>query len=62
MYGNFQWWDDDLANDAAYWAFQCPDGHSGNGHGENIYWHMSSVPLDQKEISQLIRNEAINAW
>ena len=62
LFGNFQWWDDDLANDAAIWASQCPSDHSGNGHGENIHWTAYSRAMDQGEISQVIRNAAVNSW
>ena len=63
LYFIFQIWDDDLANNAIWWANQCPFGHSGtDGMGENIYWYMTSGDLDTDTISSTFRNEATEAW
>merc|ERR1712243_51808 len=41
-------WDETLAATAQEWANTCPNGHSSNDLGENIYWSWSSAEIELK--------------
>jgi len=51
-------WDENLAATAQEWANTCPNGHSSNDLGENIYWSWSSGEIQAKGLGAA----ASEAW